>query len=292
MRKQFAITVESVMTQDARTVVLLGDVGVFGCQKCFDLFPTRIMNIGILEQASTSLCAGLASIGLIPTFYSIAPFIVERAFEQLKLDFGYQSFGGNFVSVGASYDYASLGPTHHCPSDVCILNNIPGMQIVVPGTGEEFDVLYKNSYSNTSPTYFRLSEKSNTKSQKVMFGKGNLIKHGRLATVIAVGPLLDAVLSAVEDIDVCVLYYSTVNPFDRSLLECAKNNKFVICEPYYASVIAFDVIEYFSGKPVQLHSISVPKAFIHNNGKASDHDRNFGFDSFSIREKIKAVIKE
>jgi transketolase len=291
MRKQFVHTIESIMAEDKNAVILLGDVGVFGFKNCFELYPDRTINIGILEQTSIGIAAGLSKVGLMPTFYSIAPFVVERALEQLKLDFGYQSLGGNFVSVGASYDYASLGPTHHCPADVGILNNIPGIEIVVPGTPSELDILYKAAYKNGNPTYFRLSEKASKEPQKVMFGKGNLIKRGNLATVIAVGPMLDAVLQATENLDVCVLYYSTINPFDSMLLECARSNKFIVCEPYYASAISANIIEYFSGKPVILHFISVPKVFIRNNGSVSHNDEAFGFNSFAIREKIKKVIR-
>ena len=292
MRKQFPKTIASIMEKDERVVILLGDIGVFGFKKCFDLYPERTINIGILEQATISLASGLSKVGLIPTFYSIAPFVVERAFEQLKLDFGYQSFGGNFVSVGASYDYASLGPTHHCPADIGILSYIPDMQITVPGTSDELDTLYRYSYGNGKPTYFRLSEKGNKKSQTTMFGKGNLIKHGNLATVIAVGPMLDPVIEASEDLDVCILYYNTISPFDHTLLECARNNKFVICEPYYSGTLALRIIEHFCDKPVNIHFIGVPKKFIRDNGDTAYHDRVFGLDSFSIREKIKKIINE
>ena len=51
--------------------------------------------------------------------------MVDRAFEQLKLDFGYQKLNGNFISVGGSYDYAALGCSHHCPEDINLMKNIP-----------------------------------------------------------------------------------------------------------------------------------------------------------------------
>lgn len=88
------------MEQDKRVALLLGDIGVFGFKKSFELFPDRVFNIGILEQSTIGLAAGLSMQELIPIVHTIAPFLVERGIEQLKDDFGYQKLGGNFVSVG------------------------------------------------------------------------------------------------------------------------------------------------------------------------------------------------
>ena len=120
MRKQFIETVEAIIKEDERAVLLLGDIGVFGFRKIFETHKERVFNIGILEQSTISMASGMAMTGLIPIVHTIAPFLVERGLEQLKIDFGYQKLGGNFVSVGASYDYAALGCTHHCPGDVGI----------------------------------------------------------------------------------------------------------------------------------------------------------------------------
>ena len=125
MRKQFVKTVEDILDKDKKLIVLLGDIGVFGFRNSFEKYPERVYNIGILEQSTIGMAAGLAMHNFIPVIHTIAPFIVERSFEQIKNDFGYQQLGGNFVSVGNSYDYAALGCTHHCPADVGILKNIP-----------------------------------------------------------------------------------------------------------------------------------------------------------------------
>lgn len=118
MRNQLSKTLFNTMRIDEKIVVLLGDIGVYLFKHIFEEFPTRIYNMGICEQAIISFAAGLSKEGLIPVFYSIAPFVVERAYEQLKIDFGYQKLRGNFISVGASYDYAALGCTHHCPTEI------------------------------------------------------------------------------------------------------------------------------------------------------------------------------
>jgi transketolase len=292
MRKQFVETVEEILKKDERTVLLLGDIGVFGFRNAFKEYPDRVYNIGILEQSTISMSAGLNMVGLIPIVHTIAPFLTERCFEQIKDDFGYQKLGGNLVSVGASYDYAGLGCTHHCPADVPILMNIPDVQIVVPGTSEDFDTLFKESYANGKLKYFRLSERKNQNKFAVSFGKAKVVKKGKSATVIAVGPLLDVVLSSVKDLDVTVIYITTIRPFD---IETVRRNivggKVMICEPYYSGALAESVLS-ASKKPLKIEFIGVPKEFLTNYGTMEDHDQALGFTEKETFKKVKKLIHE
>ncbi len=291
MRKQLVKTVESLLVKDEKLVVLLGDIGVFGFRKAFETFPTRVYNIGILEQSTIGMAAGLSMTGLIPLVHTIAPFLVERCTEQLKDDFGYQKLGGNFVSVGASYDYASLGGTHHCPGDVGILKNIPGMEIVVPGTASEFDQLFSQSYADGRPTYYRLSERENIESYDVEFGKANIIKKGDKATVIAVGPTLKPVLEACKDEDVTILYYTTVAPFDANVLKenCA-SGKILLCGPYYKGVLVWEIMEALKPRPIRIETIGVPHEFLTHYGIAEEHDEYIGMTGSSILIQLKKLL--
>src|SRR3989338_1343239 len=215
MRKQFVKTVESILAQDEKAMLLLGDIGVFGFKKAFELFSERVLNIGILEQSTIGLAAGLSMQGFIPIVHTIAPFLVERSIEQLKDDFCYQKLGGNFVSV-------------------------------------------RSSYANGKPTYFRLSERQNSKSRNVKFGKAEIVKKGKLATIIAVGPMLELAMMAAEGLDVTILYYTTIIPFDKKTLkENSKSGKILLCEPYYAGALLPEILEALSPKPVSVKSIGV-----------------------------------
>ena len=291
MRKVFVETVESLLDKDPRLVTLLCDIGVFGFRNGFAKHPDRVLNIGILEQATMSLAAGLSMSGLIPVVHSIAPFIVERAFEQLKIDFCYQQLGGNFVSVGASHDYAALGCTHHCPGDVGALLNLPGMEIVLPGTAGEFSLLFNAAYTNDSPTYFRLSERENTDSHDVEFGKALRVRQGCLATVVAVGPMLTTVLEACEDLDVTVLYYTCAAPFDHEALAAnCPSNKVLLCEPYFGGALASAVTTALFPRPVLLDVAGQPTKFSRKYGTALEHDQELGLSPEALRQRLKRLI--
>lgn len=291
MRKQFIKTSEELAANDERLVFLLGDIGVFGFQNVFRSCPDRIYNIGICEQAMTSLAAGLAKEGFIPVLHSIAPFVVERCFEQLKDDLCYQDVRACIVSVGSSYDYAALGCTHHSPGDVAMLRTLPGMKIIVPGTAAEFDRLFRSAYSTERPTYFRLSEQSNQQTCDVRFGSAHVVRRGQLATVVAVGPMLTRVIEAAEDLDVTIIYYTTLAPFDAETLQASSRSpKVVVVEPFYEGTMTHDIVSAFKGRSVELLSIGVPRTFLTNYGHLADHDVICGLTTSQIREQLAKFI--
>jgi transketolase len=292
MRAQMAATVESLMDMDNRVFVVLADIseGYFGLAS--RRHPNRIINVGIMEQTMISLAAGVALEGFIPVCHSIVPFLVERPFEQLKDDFCYQGLGGNFVSIGASYDYGTEGMTHHGAADVGILRTLPGMQIIVPGTAAEFDTLFRQAYANGSPTYFRTSTRHNERNHRVELGRHELVRAGSLATIIAVGPMLEATLAATEDLDVAVLYATTLVPFDGATLRMVAGNRSVmVVEPFYEGTMVADVVDALAPDPVRVEAIGVPRRVLSRYGTAEEHDAEVGLTPAGIRRRVKAFTK-
>ena len=292
MRKQFVKTIEEVMANDQNLALLLGDIGVFGFKYVLENYSNRAFNIGILEQSTIGVASGLSICGFNPVVHTIAPFIVERAFEQLKVDFGYQNLKGNFVSVGASFDYASLGCTHHCPGDFNILKNIPNFSLICPGSSIEFDILFKQSYNNEAPNYFRLSEECNLTSQvDVFFSKANLIRNGDGPIIVAVGSMLDKVISASLDLNPTIIYVTTIRPFDFELFNNidTEGKKIIICEPYYSGAITHEILEIVN-RPYSIKHIGIPNRFINNYGTYTENCENLQIDVVGIRNKILSFI--
>ena len=163
--------------------------------------------------------------GFHPIAHSLAPFVAERPYEQLKLDFGYQGLGGTFVGVGGSYDYGAEGATHHAPADAALMLAIPGMEVLVPGHGREVEALLRASYADGRPTYVRTSTATNPDAFDVAPGRLEVVARGHDATVVAFGPMLRPVLEAVAGIDVTVLYATSLRPFDGEGLAAAPGDR-------------------------------------------------------------------
>ena len=287
MRSQFPQTVLKILEQDLRLRIMLGDIGVYSFREVFSNFPDNIFNIGILEQSTIGVAAGFAIAGDIPVVHTIAPFLVERAYEQLKIDFGYQQLGGNFVSVGGSYDYAALGCTHHCPADLSLLLNIPGFELIVPGTDVEFDRLFRQRYAAETPTYYRLSEQMNQTSFPVNYGSNEIVRLGSSSWIIvAIGPMLDRVVAATEELDATVVYCSTVFPFDFSHLEQLRPKKVTLVTPTFEG-FGFDLL----GRKAmelrfELDVIGIPREFIRKYGANKEIDQCLRLDAKGIRERL------
>ena len=227
----------------------------------------------------------MAISGMIPIFHTIAPFMAERAYEQLKIDFGYQKLGGNFISNGSSIDYSSFGATHQCPAEISVLSQIPNMQILVPGTPDEFRSLYLSTYDNGCPTYIRLSRDVNSESYDVKLGEANVIKKGKSLTIIAVGPMLKMVLEAAEDFDVTVLYYTSIHPFDsKTLIENSDSGKVLVCEPYYEGALDYDITNALK-REVLIDHCGMPHEFCKHYGTTKENYAEMGLTVENIKKK-------
>ena len=90
MRRIFGKLINELAKKDKKIVLLVGDIGY----SIFDDFrkenPKRFFNLGICEQSLISAASGMSLEGLKPWVYTITPFLIERPFEQIKLDINQQ----------------------------------------------------------------------------------------------------------------------------------------------------------------------------------------------------------
>lgn len=238
LREEFASTALDIAKKDKNVVVIVGDISHGLFKPYAKKFSNRYFNIGICEPSMVNLASGLSKIGFTPLVHTIAPFLIERSYEQIKLDFGYQNENINLISVGGSFDYSQLGCSHHCYNDVSLMSHLKRSNIVIPGSPLEFNVIFKKIYKKKMINYFRLTENQHGISipkSEIVFGKGIKIQNGKDITIATIAPQLNEVLKAASKlkeigINAEILYFHTFKPFDGRLLnDSVRKTKKILC---------------------------------------------------------------
>ena len=159
MRREFGKIIDKLAKKDKNIFLLVGDIG-YGI---FDDFrnnhPKRFLNLGICEQSLIGVAAGMSLEGLKPWVYTITPFLIERPFEQVKLDIDQQK--ANVKLVGFA-DYPTLGPTHSELNARKTANLFKNIKSYFPQNSQQTKKFVIECYKNKGPNFVSLkSDKSN-----------------------------------------------------------------------------------------------------------------------------------
>ena len=290
MRDRFINVTGEMLDERPELAVVLADISFsyFKDAGVVERHPGRVLNVGIREQLLVGFAAGLALEGFRPIVHTYTPFLVERPFEQVKLDFGHQGLGAIFVSVGASYDVAAAGRTHQAPEDVAIMSTLPGWSVHVPGHPDEVEAILWSTAAGTGLDYIRLGTAVNPKD--IAYSSGlTVVRRGseRAVTVVAIGPILAPVLQATADLDATILYASTIRPFDaETLRDVVASPAVVLVEPYLAGTSSAEVANALRDIPHRLLALGVDRIEHRHYGSNSEHDQAYGLDAAGIRRRI------
>ena len=288
-RTQFARTAADLVETDPSVALVYAEISGQFFGEVESRHPDRVVNVGIREQLLVNVGAGLALTGMRPIVHTFGSFLVERAFEQVKLGFGHQDVGGVLVGSGGSFDIASAGRTHQVPGDVALMDTLPGVRIHAPSTVSEVDAVLRRSVAGDGLHYVRVVAQTNSTSYA---GPGlHVVRRGSGATVIALGPVLDAALAAVEGLDVTVLYAHTVRPFDaRGLRAVLAGPDVVLVEPWLSGTSARVVAEALRDVPHRLLALGVGRDELRRYGTPAEHVAAHGLDAGGIRRSITGFL--
>lgn len=284
MRSRFYALAAEALEEDERTWVVLADIGDSELPR-----QPRLVNVGIREQLLIGLAAGLALEGKRPIAHSYATFLVERPFEQIKLDLGHQDVGAILVSNGASYDASRAGRTHQAPGDVALLATLPGWRIEVPGHADEFEVAFRRARAGNDRVYIRTTVEAN---HAPVNRDGFVVLRQGSPLVLAVGPTLTPTLDATADLDVGLAYLTTVRPFPRAALREALdgNAEVVLVEPYHAGTSAAEVAAALVDRPHRLLALGITNPELRKYGEPHEHRAAHGLDARGIRASVERFV--
>lgn len=186
---------------------LCADFGAPKLDKLREKYPDRFINVGIAEQNLINIATGLALEGFTVYAYAIAPFLVMRAYEQIRISLSLQGqlkkININLVGVGAGLSYDVSGPTHHCLEDITIMRTLPNIEIISPSDWVLAEKCIDYSIRTKKPKYLRFDGKplpgiyDNTSSVKIEDGFREL-KQGDKICLVSTGIMTHKALNARE----------------------------------------------------------------------------------------------
>ncbi|QIK68184.1 transketolase [Nocardioides sp. HDW12B] len=292
-RRQFAATTTALLDERPDLALVWAEISGQYFGDAVRRHPERVVNVGIREQLLVDVGAGMALAGMRPVVHTIGSFLVERAFEQVKLGFAHQAVGGVLVGSGGSFDVAAGGRTHQSPGDVALLDTVPGMHVHAPGTAAETDDVLRRVVTGAGLHYVRVVEQVNDAAFPAD-GHLHVVRRGAGATVVALGPVLDAVLAATADRDVSVLYSATVRPLDVTTLVSVAGAQpvpeVVLVEPWYAGTSARVVADALRDRPSRLLALGVRREEVRRYGTPAEHVAAHGLDAPGLRASLDAFL--
>ena len=153
MRRSFGNLIAQIADKDDKVFLLVGDIGYRIFDDFRDRHPKRFFNLGICEQSLIGIAAGMSLEGLKPWVYTITPFLIERPFEQIKLDIDQQNV--NVKLIGFS-DYPTLGPSHAELDGERLMKLFKNIKSFFPKNGDETESAIYQSYKKNGPTFISL----------------------------------------------------------------------------------------------------------------------------------------
>ena len=141
--------------EDESMCLLVGDMGFAVLDDFFDNHADRTFNTGINEQATMSMAAGMCLAGLKPLYYSQVPFLVMRAYEQIRYDINEHKMNVKLIGVGADNYFATLGRSHCIDQDDIEMMKIFKNFLILSPTKESLKQDIQQMFEMNGPVYLR-----------------------------------------------------------------------------------------------------------------------------------------
>lgn len=225
MRASFFESLEELYQKNRDIFVLTADLGY----KLFDNFKMkckeRFYDIGVAEANMIGIASGLALSGKNVYCYSIIPFLIIRALEQIRIDIAYHNLNVKMVGVGGGFTYGREGFTHFGLEDFALMRLLPNVAVVVPADPFEAKCLAKISCIYRGPMYIRLGKTGepaiHNRTPDFQIGKPIVITEGKDIALFAIGSMVSvgkevAGLLGEMGMNPTVINMHTLKPFDKA----------------------------------------------------------------------------
>ena len=262
-------------------------------------YSDRYIDVGIAEQHSVTLAAGLACEGARPVVAIYSTFL-QRAYDQLVHDVALQNLPILFAIDRAGLVGAD-GPTHAGSFDISYMRCLPNMLIMAPADAEECRKMLTTGFQYDGPAAVRYPREvaSGTHSsalEVLPIGKARVIREGRKLAILSFGCMLEACKEIASKMNASLIDMRFIKPIDEKLvLELVEKHSHLVTveENAVAGGAGSAVNEFLAQQQIQLPvlNIGLPDKFI-DHGSREDVLSAAGLGTKEMLEKIQHWLEQ
>ena len=303
MRNTVIDALTNMAETDDRITFVTADLGYSVLEDFAAKFPERFFNVGICEQAMSSVAAGMALSGEIVFTYSIGNFATLRCIEQIRNDVCYHNANVKIIAVGGGVSYGQLGMSHHATEDIAMMRALPHMRVLTPADPEEALAAARYAVQTEGPCYIRLARRGEPvlypKAGAIDVTKVQTVIPGEQVAVIGCGPIVAEVKKACETlrhrgIEAGAYSVPCVSPLDRDAVRTiARQADWVVTveEHQITGGLGSAVAEALCDLPdVRQLPMGIPDEYPHIVGSHEYLCDYYGLRADKIAEKILSVM--
>lgn len=268
-----------------------------------DELPEQFVEMGIAEQNSVTVSAGMAAMGKKVFAVGPASFYSMRSAEQVKVDMAYSHNNVKVIGISGGISYGALGATHHSLQDIALMRAIPDIIVEIPSDANQMRGLVKEMLKTEVPAYIRVGRGKvpviYERDCKVEIGKAVKWFDGKDAAIITCGQLVWRALEAAKKLEemgihVTVLDMHTIKPLDTEAVLKAAGECGCILSLEEHSIyggLGGAIAEVVSANhPVPVSICGIPDEDV-PNGSDTEVLAYYGMDADGIVRKIQALLE-
>jgi transketolase len=303
-RNAFGEALRELGGENPNLVVVDGDVNNSTRTEHFAKeYPERFFNVGIAESNLIGVASGLAASGKDVVAASFAAFLLNNAYEQIRMSIAFPRIGVKLVGSHSGISIGEDGPSQMAIEDITLATSLPHMTVLVPADAPSTRAATRAMMAQRGPVYLRTGRPRvpvvYRDGAEIAIGRANLLRHGGDLTIVACGLMVAAALEAAQTlseggIEARVLDMHTIKPLDHDALERAawETGAIVTAEEHLldgglGAAVARSVVE---RHPVPMAMVGIDNRYA-ESGTAQELLDKYGLTAHHIVKAAERVLR-
>jgi transketolase len=303
-RNAFGEALRELGAENPNLVVVDGDVANSTRTEYFcEDFPERFFNVGIAESNLIGVASGLAASGKDVVAASFAAFLLNNAYEQIRMSIAFPRIGVKLVGSHSGISIGEDGPSQMAIEDIALATSLPHMTVLVPADAAATRAATRAMLAYDGPAYLRTGRPRvpvvYNDGVALEIGRANLLRDGADLTIVACGLMVAAALEAAhvlsgEGVEARVLDMHTIKPPDDDAVERAarETGAIVTAEEHLldgglGAAVARSVV---GRHPVPIAMVGIENRYA-ESGAPQDLLEKYGLTARHIVEAARGVLR-